>query len=176
MIAPIYIRTNSVQGFLFLHILANFVICVFFWWQAFCQMWDDTSWFWFAFLQWLVVVSIFSCACWPSVYPLWKNVCLGLLPELLWWLRWQRICLQCGRHGFNPRSGRSFGEGIGNPLQYSCLENSMDREVWRAAIRGVAKNWTQLRDLHFHTFCPFFNWVIGFFDIELYRLYVYFKY
>ena len=41
-----------------------------------------------------------------------------------------------------PGSGRSPGGGHGNPLQYSCLENAMDREAWRATVRGVAK--TQL--------------------------------
>ena len=43
-----------------------------------------------------------------------------------------------------PESGRSPGEGNGNPLQYSCLENPMDRGVWRAAVHGVAKSWTRL--------------------------------
>ena len=39
-------------------------------------------------------------------------------------------------------SGRSPGEGNGNPLQYSCLENSMDRGAWRATVRGVTKSQT----------------------------------
>ena len=43
-------------------------------------------------------------------------------------------------------SGKSPGEGNGNPLQYSYLENSMDRGAWRAAVRGVAKSRTQLSD------------------------------
>ena len=38
-------------------------------------------------------------------------------------------------------SGRSPGEGYGNPLQYCSLENSMDRGAWRATGHGVAKNW-----------------------------------
>ena len=38
-----------------------------------------------------------------------------------------------------PGSGRSPGGGNGNPLQYSCLENSMDRGAWRATVLGVAK-------------------------------------
>ena len=38
------------------------------------------------------------------------------------------------------------GGGNGNPLQYFCLENPMDRGAWQAAVHGVAKNWTQLRD------------------------------
>ena len=47
-------------------------------------------------------------------------------------------------------SGRSPGEGDGNSHQYSCLENSMDRGAWRAAVHGVAKSGTRLRDSHFH--------------------------
>ena len=43
-----------------------------------------------------------------------------------------------------PRSGRSLGEGKGNPFQYSCLENPMDRGAWRAAVHGVTKSWTRL--------------------------------
>ena len=43
-----------------------------------------------------------------------------------------------------PRLGRSPEEGNGNPLQYSCLENSMDRGAWRAIVRGVAKSQIQL--------------------------------
>ena len=46
-----------------------------------------------------------------------------------------------------PRSGRSPGGGHGNPLQYSCLENPMDRGAWRAIVHGVAKSWTQLKRL-----------------------------
>ena len=41
-----------------------------------------------------------------------------------------------------PGLGRSPGGGHGNPLQYSCLENPMDRRVWRATVHRVAKNWT----------------------------------
>ena len=46
--------------------------------------------------------------------------------------------------GLIPGSGISSGEGNGNPLQYSYLENSMDREAWRATVHGVAKNWIGL--------------------------------
>ena len=45
-----------------------------------------------------------------------------------------------------PESGRSSGEGNGNPLQYSCLENSADRGAWWASAHGEAKSWTQLCD------------------------------
>ena len=40
-----------------------------------------------------------------------------------------------------PESGRSLGEANGNPLQYSCLENPMDRGAWWAIVYGVTKNW-----------------------------------
>ena len=47
-------------------------------------------------------------------------------------------------------SGKSPGEGNGNPLQYSCLENSTGRGALRATVQGVAKSWTQLSDYYFH--------------------------
>ena len=49
-----------------------------------------------------------------------------------------------GDMGSVPGSGRSPGVGNGNPRQYPCLENFMDRGVWRAAIHEVAKSWTRL--------------------------------
>ena len=42
----------------------------------------------------------------------------------------------------DPGSGRPPGEGNGNPLQYSCLENYMDRGAWRATVHGVGKSQT----------------------------------
>ena len=50
-----------------------------------------------------------------------------------------------GNLGSIPGSGRSPGEGNGNPLQYSCLENPMDRGAWRAIVHEVAKSQTQLK-------------------------------
>ena len=54
-----------------------------------------------------------------------------------------------GDLGSIPGSGRSPGEGNGNPLQYPCLENRMDGGAWWATVHGVAKSWTQLRDFTF---------------------------
>ena len=48
--------------------------------------------------------------------------------------------------GSIPGSGRSPGEGNGNPLQYSCLKNSMDRGDWQATVHGDVKSWAQLSD------------------------------
>ena len=47
---------------------------------------------------------------------------------------------------------RSPLEGNGNPLQYSCLENPMDRGVPRATVHGIAESWTQLSHTHTHLF------------------------
>ena len=44
--------------------------------------------------------------------------------------------------GSIPGLGRSLGGGHGNPLQYSCLENPMDRGAWQGTVREVAKSWT----------------------------------
>ena len=44
--------------------------------------------------------------------------------------------------GLIPGSGRSPGEGNGNPLQYSCLENSKDRGAWWAIVHGITKSLT----------------------------------
>ena len=49
-----------------------------------------------------------------------------------------------GDPGLIPRLGKFSGEGNGYPLQYSCLENSKDREAWWATVHGVAKRQTQL--------------------------------
>ena len=51
-----------------------------------------------------------------------------------------------GDLGSIPGSGRSPGEGNGNPLQYSCLENPMDRGAWWATVHVVAKSWTWFSD------------------------------
>ena len=59
--------------------------------------------------------------------------------------------------GLNPRLGRSLGVGNGNLVQYSCLQNSMDRRAWQATVHEIAKSWTQLNDwvcIHtYHIIC-----------------------
>ena len=64
-----------------------------------------------------------------------------------------------GDTGSIPGLGRSFGGGNGNPLQYFCLKNSMDRGAWQATVRGVTKSQTQLSarthtHTHTHTHTP----------------------
>ena len=51
-----------------------------------------------------------------------------------------------GDPGSIPGLGRSLGEGKGNPLQYSCLENPTDGGAWQAEVYVVTKSWTQLGD------------------------------
>ena len=52
--------------------------------------------------------------------------------------------------GLIPELGRSPGEGDGNPLQYSCLDNPMERGAWRATVHGVTESRTRL-NRHTHT-------------------------
>ena len=52
-----------------------------------------------------------------------------------------------GDRGSIPGSGRSAGEGNGNPLQYYCLENPMHRGAWQATVHGAAKSRTRLSDV-----------------------------
>ena len=55
-----------------------------------------------------------------------------------------------GDLGSIPQSGRSPGEGKGYPLQFSGLEDSMDRTAWQVIVHGVAKSQTRLSLFHFH--------------------------
>ena len=62
-----------------------------------------------------------------------------------------------GDLGSIPGSGRSSGEGHGNPLQYSCLENPMDRGASQATVHGVTKSRTRLSDDTLITYCTSFQ-------------------
>ena len=55
------------------------------------------------------------------------------------WLCSKEFACQAGNSGLITGSGRSPGEGNGNQLQYSFLENPMDRRAWKATVHGVAK-------------------------------------
>ena len=56
-----------------------------------------------------------------------------------WWLSSKESICSAANTGLIPESGRSPGEGNGNPLQYSCLGNPMDRGAWRATVHGITK-------------------------------------
>ena len=85
----------------------------------------------------LLVISLWACGSfWQEFFLL---CCLsGLVGK-------ESAC-NAGDWGLIPGLGRSPGEGNGNPLQYSCLENSVDRGAWQAALHGITKNWTWLCD------------------------------
>ena len=104
----------------------------------------------------------------PVFYLSFPSVCPSLLfskryyhlygkrsfPGLPWWLRGKGSACRPGATGDTgsiPGSGRSSREGHGNPLQYSCLENPMDRGAWWATLHGVAKSRTQLEQLSIYT-------------------------
>ena len=75
--------------------------------------------------------------------------CLGLP----WWLSGKESACNAGDTedaGSVPGSESSPGERHGNPLQYSCLENPMDRGTWWATVHGVTKSWAQLKLLSTH--------------------------
>ena len=78
---------------------------------------------------------------------------LFIYTGLPWWLRWSRIACDAGDLGSIPGLGRSPGGGHGNPLQYSCLENPMDRGAWWATVHAGAKSRTRLRDFHSFLYC-----------------------
>ena len=63
---------------------------------------------------------------------------MGKLQNPLW-CRWKESVCNGGDVGLISRLGRSLGGRTGNPLQYSCLENPMDRGAWWATVRGVTR-------------------------------------
>ena len=79
-----------------------------------------------------------------------------------------------GELGLIPELGRSPGKGNGNPLQYSCLENSMDRGAWRAAVHGVSKSWSWLCDFFFFNYFIAQNYPPS--NTPLFSLFFYGKY
>ena len=70
----------------------------------------------------------------------------GLYPSLLVVQDDKEAAYNAGDPGFIPGSGRSPGEGNGDPLQYSSLENLTDRGAWWASVHGVTKSWTRLSE------------------------------
>ena len=107
------------------------------------------------------MLNIFSCTWWLFVYLLWRLVYSHPLPVIkiglfffsllsckssLYILRenpnssvGKETTCSAGDLGSIPGSGRSPGKGNGNTLQYSCLENPMDRGAWQATVHGVSR-------------------------------------
>ena len=79
------------------------------------------------------------------------RICHGLP----WWVSSKESAAEAAEdRGLIPASGRSPGGGHDIPLQYSCLDNLMDRGAWWAAVHGVAKSWTY----HAHMICQVMLW------------------
>ena len=95
--------------------------------------------------QCLLSLYIYTYICVYIYIYSWSRSLLHLQADSLQWA-------QLGKHCIHLYSG--IREGNGTPLQYSCLENPMDRGAWWAAVHGVAKSQTQLCDFtftfHFH--------------------------
>ena len=66
-------------------------------------------------------------------------ICVILKKDFSCWLSHKEFACNSGDQGSIPGSGRSPGEGNGYPLQYSCLENPMDREAWWATVHGITE-------------------------------------
>ena len=77
---------------------------------------------------------------------MFKNCCLSYLRGFPGGSNGKESAPNAGDPGLIPGSGKSPGEGHGNPLQHSCHRNSMDRGAWWATVHGVAKSQTQLSD------------------------------
>ena len=79
-----------------------------------------------------------------------SHMCVCLLNKIVPWFFFGggagSTACNAGDPGSIPGSGRSPRQGHGYPLKYSCLENSMDRGAWQAAVHGVSKSQTQLSD------------------------------
>ena len=85
-----------------------------------------------------------------AIWAAMLEICLSLQ---CWKSAMLEICLESARNagnGFDSWVGKICWEGNGYPLQYSCLENSVDRGAWQATVHGVPKSWTWLNDFHFH--------------------------
>ena len=114
----------------------------------------------------ILVISLFffSLLAWPEVYPFyWSSQRIGFwfadflccFPAFNFIYFYSNCNLPPNAGnlrdmGLIPGSGRSLGGGHGNPLQYSCLENPMDRESWWAAVHRAVKSWTRLKLLSTH--------------------------
>ena len=80
-----------------------------------------------------------------------RSASLLLTNGLPWWLRWWRVCLQCGRTRFNPWVGKIPWKGHGNPLQYSCLKNPHGQRSLAGYSQWSCKEPDTTKQLSIHT-------------------------
>ena len=128
---------------------------VFFFLLCFCLLfWFDGFLWWFSQCPLFYFLSfssrfMFCCYCDICVKLLIDKIVLLFLMGLPRWLSGKASTCNARDTGSIPGSGRSPGEGNGNPHQYSCLENPMDGGAWWATVHGVAKNQTRLSNFTF---------------------------
>ena len=111
-----------------------------------------------AYIKWEMITTIFLSLliCTLCVYVcmcVWREYLRSTLLANFKYTMWcycgsdgKESACNAGDLGSILESGRSPGEGNGNPLQYSCLENPMDRWAWWVTVHGVTKSWTWLSD------------------------------
>ena len=78
---------------------------------------------------------------------------LAKFEGFLWWFSGKEFACNAGDSGDTgsvPGLGTSPGGGSSNPLQYFCLENSMDRGAWWATVHEITKSWTPVKRLSMH--------------------------
>ena len=123
----------------------KFQLC--FWWTTiFKNNW--TIWWSFTFIY-FVSLFLFHNQCFPPYvcFPISPSFFFYVLAQVFglpWWLSGKETTCNVGNEDSIPWLGISPGEGNGNPLQYSCLENPMDRGAWWATVHGITKNRTRL--------------------------------
>ena len=104
------------------------------------------------FAEWKSTNILKKLSHWITSINIFKSSKMGLP----WWLRSKESTCSAGAAGDTgsvPGWGRFPRGGNGSSLQYSCLENYMDREAWQATVHSVAKSWTQLKWLSTHQKC-----------------------
>ena len=117
--------------------------------------------------RWIFFIFFFLTTA-PPGKPWLLHICIKIRKDIRppWWVSGKESACQGRRYGFIPVLGWSPGEGNGNPLQYSCLRNLMDRGAWWATVHGTTKSWIWSRDgTHVRRTR---NWALGFWIPEPY--------
>ena len=126
----VWLYTCATQSFICLQIKPSIVAKLYHSTIGLCDGW---MWWWIQSRQhavWFLVTQEML-----SAY----YIVIMIIDMNSWWLSGKESSCQYRRCRFDPWIRRSPGEGNGNPLQHSCLENPMDRGVWRAAVHGITK-------------------------------------
>ena len=134
-------------------------------WSSGCQLWRNVYLsllpiFWLPFVVVVWLLSCMNCLCILEMkflsVTLFANTSSKFTGSFVLFMissgGWDSKESTCNARdpGLISGSGRSPGQRNGNPRQYSCLENAMDREAWQTTVHGVTKSWIRLSNIHFH--------------------------